>query len=274
MNQAVIEPSLIGYRDLTFRLIVCLVGAHVIMLTGEDISTFQAFTIKSYYPTLAINYIIALILAWMVKRVTVKLDHKFSWDSNIWLRAVLQFSLGLVLISLICFFLVFIYFRSFGQSIMESNYPRYQFPLAVALLALLNSFYVVYYFYHRVRLLKSHITPEVGKHSTSIKVIDGKQVINLPVDEISSICIAGKGVLVRTWEKKDFLCDYNLDELEQLLDPKIFFRINRRLIASRSACRSYQPLDYGKLEVSLVPVAIENATISQRKAPVFKEWIK
>ncbi|WP_299568463.1 LytTR family DNA-binding domain-containing protein [uncultured Pedobacter sp.] len=264
--------TVINYRDLAFRLIVCLVGAHIIMLTGEEITTFEAFTIKSYYPVLAINYAIALILAWMVRRITIKLDRRYGWDEHLWIRTLLQLALGLVTVSIVAFFLVFIYFRSFGRSIMESAYPNTQFPLVVALLALLNAFYVIYYFYHRVRSLAKAVGSEVS-FAAHIIVDDGREKVNLPSSEIAHISIVGRDILVRTWEKKDYLCGHNLDELEGLLDPKSFFRINRRLIASRSACRSYQPLDYGKLEVTLVPPSVENATVSQRKAPLFKEWI-
>lgn len=245
----------------------------MIILTGEEITTLQAFTIRSYYPTLAINYLIALILAWLVRKTTIWLDGHYSWEHSLWLRLLLQISIGVVLISMAAFLLVFIYFRSFGQSIMASSYPRYQFPLSVAMLALLNAFYVIYYFYHRVRLLSDTIMPQ-SAFSQSLSVADGRETLLLPVEEIAYIYLAGKEVLVKSGERKDYLCSGSLDEIEAQLDPQMFFRINRRLIAHRSACRGYQALEYGKLEVKLVPVPTENATVSQRKATAFKEWIK
>ncbi|RWU08162.1 LytTR family DNA-binding domain-containing protein [Pedobacter chitinilyticus] len=274
MITSVSSKPVISYRDRAFRFIACLIGAHIIILLGEDISTFKAFTIKSYYPTLAINYAIALILAWIVRRVTMKLDRRFSWEENIWWRFILQLFFGVVMVSLICFLLVFIYFRSFGYSIMESDYATYQFPLSVALLGLLNAFYVVYYFYHRVRILSAVSGPAPSQYAAHIMVIDGRERINLPTGEIAYISLAGKESLVTTWEKKNYLVEHTLDELEGLLDPELFFRLNRRVIAHRAACRSYQPLEYGKLEVSLVPAFSEGATVSQRKAALFRQWIK
>lgn len=264
--------TVINYRDLAFRMVVCLVGAHIIMLTGEKITTFEAFTIRSYYPVLAINYVIALILAWLIRRITIRLDRRFSWDQHLWARAFLQLTLGLVAVSVIAFFLVFIYFRSFGRSIMASSYPNTQFPLVVALLALLNTFYVIYYFYHRVKLLSHASAPEQA-YPAHLTVIDGREKINLPTSEIAHIGIVGKESLVTTWDRKGYLTEYNLDEIQERLDPESFFRLNRRVIAQRSACRSYQPLDYGKLEVVLLPPATEAVTVSQRKANTFKEWI-
>lgn len=267
------QRTAIHYKDFAFRLIVCLIGAHIIILTGEDISTLQAFTIRSYYPTLLINYAIALILAWIVKRITVKLDRSVSWEGHLWLRALLQFLCGVVLVSLICFLLVFIYFRSFGRNVMESNYMVYQFPLSVALLALLNAFYVVYYFYHRVQILAA-MHAQGDSYKNYLNVLEGREVISLEVNDIAYIFLAGKGVVVRSRERKDFLCERNLDELEEQLDPKSFFRINRQLIAHRAACKSYQAIEHGKLEVTLSPAAPEPATVSQRKAGAFKEWYR
>lgn len=274
MVKASPSQSLIDYKDLSFRLIACLFGAHIIITLGEGISTFKAFTIKSYYPVLAINYGIALILAWIVRRITIKLDKHYNWETNLWWRFLLQFFFGVVVVSIISFLLVFIYFRSFGQSIMDSTYPTYQFPLSVALLALLNSFYVVYYFYHRVKFLSETLSPGIKSHKAYINVLDGTETVSLPTSEIAYIYIVEKGVLVKTNSKKDYLCDFNLDELESQLDPAQFFRINRKLIAHRTVCKSYQPLDYGKLEVTLVPVPVVSATVSQRKAGAFKEWMR
>ncbi len=268
-----ITSNAIRYRDFTFRLIVCLIGAHIIMLHGEKITTLEAFTIRSYYPTLLINYLIALILAWIIRKITIKLDKTHSWEAHLWWRAMLQFFFGVVLVSLLSFLLVFIYFRSFGQSIMKSTYPVYQFPLSVALLALLNAFYVLYYFYHRVRILAANQLT-TSPYQTYISVLDGKGVLSLNTEEIAYMFIAGKNVVVRTRDKNDYVCESYLDELESLLDPKYFFRINRQLIAHRWACKAYQPVEHGKIEVSLIPCISEGTTVSQRKATAFKDWVK
>ncbi len=44
-----------------------------------------------------------------------------------------------------------------------------------------------------------------------------------------------KIVSVVNFENKRYPTDHTLDELEQILDPKIFFRINRQIIVSNKA---------------------------------------
>ncbi|WEK21336.1 MAG: LytTR family DNA-binding domain-containing protein [Candidatus Pedobacter colombiensis] len=264
----------IRYKDLTFRLIACLLAAHILVMMGEELSSLEALTIYSYYPTLAINYAIALFLAWIIKEITKMLDKRYSWETNLWGRLGLQFLFGVVLVSVISFFLVFIYFLSFHQNIMKSTYPQYEFPFSVALFIILNGYYVLYYFYDKVKFLSSFTGINNKVYKGYINVLEGKETISLDTAEIACIFIVESGVLFRTWSKKDYFSDDNLDQIESQLDPAVFFRINRRLIAHRTACKSYQPIEYGKLEVTIEPVPLVHTTVSQRKAGPFKEWMK
>lgn len=147
----------VRYGDRLFRGIACLFAAHIVVMMGEEISSFEAFMIPSYYPTLAINYGIALLVAAAVKKVTVILDKKFDWYADIWRRALLQLTFGIAGVSLLSFFLVAIYFLSFGQDIKASGYFYDEFPFSISLITILNLYYVVYYFYVNPRPSKQPI---------------------------------------------------------------------------------------------------------------------
>lgn len=274
------EQHKISYRDLYFRLIVCLLAAHMIIMVGEDISSLKAFTILSYYPTLAINYCIALVLAYVVKKITLFLDKHFYWDDNIWLRAVLQFGMGIALVSLISFFLVFLYFKAFGHDVMASSYTKYELPLSVALLTILNLFYVVYYFWiklnHLVKEKEAFVLKQPAMEKLTIDqvmVYKGTEVTPLPVEEIFFICKVENTLLVYTNNNDQYVTDRSLEELENSLDPQLFHRLNRQLIVHISCCKKYELLDYGRLKVTVEPEPPIPAIVSQRKAPLFRKWI-
>jgi hypothetical protein len=141
----------IRYKDFWFRVLVCLLATHFLVMVGEKVDTLEALTIPSYYPTLAINYAIALFIAFMVRKVTMKLDTIVPWEQDVLKRGILQFCLGVILIALLSFSLVFVYFISFSQDILASTYPSYEFPFSVVLILCLNFFYVSYYFYQSTR---------------------------------------------------------------------------------------------------------------------------
>lgn len=274
---AALEP--IRYRDFYFRLLACLFAAHILVMHGEDFSTWTALTMWSYYPTLAINYAIALILAYVVRKITMRLDEKHPWerDNSFWPRLLLQFGLGVGAVSVLSFLLVLIYFLSFSQDIMASTYPKFEFPFSVALLTLLNAYYTLYYFYSRYRQAlaeREGAIPFQSAFRHHVMVLSGSERVSLAVEEVASISFYERSVLVRTFDGRDLLADQTLDSFEQELDTHMFFRINRALIAHRSACRSYEPLEHGKLRVHVEPDPVVETTVSQRKAADFKEWMK
>ena len=63
-----------------------------------------------------------------------------------------------------------------------------------------------------------------------------------------------------------------LDEVEELLDPKYFYRANRQSIVHINAIQSVKPHENQKLTLTLKsPVKMEQ-DISREKAPGFKKW--
>ena len=63
-----------------------------------------------------------------------------------------------------------------------------------------------------------------------------------------------------------------LEEVEELLDPKIFYRANRQSIVHIDAIQSVKPHENQKLTLTMkAPLKMEQ-DISREKAPGFKKW--
>jgi hypothetical protein len=80
-------------------------------------------------------------------------------------------------------------------------------------------------------------------------------------------------VLARTEEEGDFVIDMALD-LESILNPQVFFRINRQLIARHASCKSYSDAGFGKLLVEVHSTPGVNTVVSQLKAKAFRIWLE
>jgi len=63
-----------------------------------------------------------------------------------------------------------------------------------------------------------------------------------------------------------------LDEVEELLDPEIYYRANRQSIIHIDSIQSIRPEENQKLVVNLRPPLKMQLDISREKAPVFKKW--
>ena len=76
-----------------------------------------------------------------------------------------------------------------------------------------------------------------------------------------------------TFNNEKYLLDFaTLDEIEELLDPKIFYRANRQYIVHIEAIQSVKPHENQKLTITLKTPAKSEVDISREKAPAFKKW--
>lgn len=105
------------------------------------------------------------------------------------------------------------------------------------------------------------LVPE-GQHFTLIKQ-----------DEIAHFLGDGKFTFIIDKQGKEYLIDYNLSQLEEKLNPKIFFRLNRAIITHIDSVSKVHPYGQSRLLVDLVPASKKEATISADKSRAFKEWL-
>lgn len=79
---------------------------------------------------------------------------------------------------------------------------------------------------------------------------------------------------IYTFSGEKYMLDFTtLEEVEELLDPKQFYRSNRQSIINISAIKSVKPHENQKLTVTLVPPLKLEIDISREKAPAFKKWL-
>jgi two-component system LytT family response regulator len=107
---------------------------------------------------------------------------------------------------------------------------------------------------NRVKSYKTHFLASVK----------GSKMVPLLADE-------GK-VKAVTIEKKDYLLDFTLDELNTKLNPDDFFRANRQFIVARNAIKELDSWFNGRLSVVLKIPAPEKILISRTRVGEFKNW--
>ena len=73
---------------------------------------------------------------------------------------------------------------------------------------------------------------------------------------------------------KKYIGDKNLMHLEESLDPRQFFRINRTHIINFNFIRSFASYDKNKIKVELkLSEKDEAAIVSQPRVTAFKQWL-
>jgi DNA-binding LytR/AlgR family response regulator len=262
-----------GYRDLYFRIGLSLLGAHFLIAFGEKESLFELLLMWDYYRSLLFGFLIAFLLISFIRFVFLRLDKKYDWKEHTAKRAVLQSLWGVAIPAILAFLLAAVFFAIHGINILKTLYLKFDFPVIVLMLVLLNMYYLAYYFF--LGLQSGRDMPENNReYRNTFIVTKGARNIPIPIDSVAYFFHEGDYNFLRTLTKEDFLVSRTLDEIQQQLDPTRFFRVNRQMLVAFSACSHYEPLEHGKLLLFVEPPYKELAPISQKRAKDFKEWIE
>lgn len=101
----------------------------------------------------------------------------------------------------------------------------------------------------------------------------GDKLATISEESIAYFYTEDKVVFLLTQYKEKYIVDYSLEELEQLLDPEFFFRLNRQVIARLQAIESIHQYFKGKLAVKLQPKTFESIIVSRERSNLFKQWL-
>jgi DNA-binding LytR/AlgR family response regulator len=84
----------------------------------------------------------------------------------------------------------------------------------------------------------------------------------------------GKYTFLQNNSGRDYVINYSLDQLEDLLDPAQFFRINRKFIVSFSAISDIISYSKSRLKVKLNSNESDDLIVSREKVQDFKKWLE
>ena len=112
------------------------------------------------------------------------------------------------------------------------------------------------------------------RKKTRLLVRRGVANIVLLLNDVAAMYTTNKLVYVIDRDSKKYSIDKTLTELEEELDPTIFFRANRQYIININFVKSFKAYRKVKLMVDInIPEPEYRVCISQHVAPSFKKWM-
>ena len=127
---------------------------------------------------------------------------------------------------------------------------------------------------HRLERLLDALPRPDRQYKTRFLVRSGEQLLPVSVAQIAWFQSRHETTTLATIDGRRFVVDYTLEQLESLLDPVQFFRINRQFIAQLPAVQRLHPHFNGKLLLELQPAPSEEVLISREKAAAVKQWLE
>lgn len=109
------------------------------------------------------------------------------------------------------------------------------------------------------------------KKRFSVKI--GQQLKVISVDEVECFYSENKGTYLHTFEGRNYLLDTTLEQIEEELNPKDFYRISRKFIIPLKAIKEIQVYSNSRLKVILPTYKDEEVIVSREKVSDFKNWI-
>ena len=121
--------------------------------------------------------------------------------------------------------------------------------------------------------LKNLLQPQTASYKSRFLVKFGEKIQSVPTDDISYFFSAEKVTYLQTREGRKYIMDYTLDQLEQWLDPKRFFRLNRKYIASFDSIAEIYTYSNCRLKIKLGQCDDNDILVSREKVGALKEWL-
>jgi len=113
------------------------------------------------------------------------------------------------------------------------------------------------------REYKQRFTTKIGQH---IKII--------PVDEIECFYSENKGTYAHTIDNRDYLLDVTLEQLENELEPKQFFRISRKFYVNIESIKDIIAYTNSRLQLKLNNFKEQEVIVARERVKDFKVWIE
>lgn len=98
-------------------------------------------------------------------------------------------------------------------------------------------------------------------------------LLSLPVEQVAYITTQDKSLAVFTREGKKYTLQDSLDHLEEVLDPMIFFRVNRQCLLALSAITKVHHYFNYKLKIDTLPTFPGELVVSKLRVQDFKDWL-
>ena len=115
---------------------------------------------------------------------------------------------------------------------------------------------------------------EPERIKSRVIVRKGNEHLNLLLNDIVLFYTENKVAFAIDKNGRKFMTDRNLAELEEKLDPSIFFRASRQYIINVDYIYSFRTYERSKILVELSVKHPEHTIIiSQETAPSFRRWI-
>ncbi len=109
---------------------------------------------------------------------------------------------------------------------------------------------------------KSRFMIKVGEH---LKTIETTNLLYFYSQDKATFCY--------TMDNRSLILDYTIEQLEEMVDPSIFFRVNRKYLVSATAITDIISYTNSRLKLKLKGSQDDDIIVARERVQDFKEWL-
>ncbi len=116
-----------------------------------------------------------------------------------------------------------------------------------------------------------HLLTNNYKQRFVIKV--GEHIRSVPVENILYFYSMEKATFLNTMDDHNYVIDFSLEQVENMVDPEIFFRINRKYIITMNSILDIITYSNSRLKIELKHSDDQDVIVAREKVKQFKKWL-
>lgn len=124
-----------------------------------------------------------------------------------------------------------------------------------------------------IMLLANTLKGQTKSYKSRFMVKIGDKINSITTEEILTFYSLEKSTFILTKAGRKYIVDYSLEYLEGILDPNVFYRINRKYIISIDACKNIISYSNSRLRIQLDALKDEDVIVSRERVQQFKSWL-
>jgi DNA-binding LytR/AlgR family response regulator len=107
----------------------------------------------------------------------------------------------------------------------------------------------------------------------SFLVFKNNKYVNVLTENIAYFYVKYESSVIATYDRKEYFVNYSLEQIQNLLPEKQFFRVNRQYLINFTAVKEVEHYFARKLLVNLVIPTTDKLIVPKEKATGFFNWL-
>lgn len=125
----------------------------------------------------------------------------------------------------------------------------------------------------QINELKALLQPSMSTYKSRFSVKIGQHIKLIPVQSIECFYSENKSTYMFTNDKRSYIVDMPLEQLTELLNPSLFYRVNRTYFVNINYIHDIISYTNSRLQLKLDAYSEEAIIVSRERVRDFKQWL-